>query len=184
MWRWSSLPERSLASLSKYRYSRFTPGCPPPTRRRLTGTTILLTGAMSKMGVYGFLRILLPIFGAQMQVVLTPLLVAGGGDDCPLRVCRACAERPEAHLRLLLDQSSRLLPAGNFCGVQVHRRRCGACCREVCGDEWRVAADVQSWADCGNGVLVCRACWRSAAAGCAGWTISAGCARSRLSLPG
>jgi NADH-quinone oxidoreductase subunit M len=39
-----------------------------------TGTTILLTGAMSKMGVYGFLRILLPIFGAQMQVVLTPLL--------------------------------------------------------------------------------------------------------------
>jgi NADH-quinone oxidoreductase subunit M len=39
-----------------------------------TGTTILLTGAMSKMGVYGFLRILLPIFGPQMQVVLTPLL--------------------------------------------------------------------------------------------------------------
>jgi NADH-quinone oxidoreductase subunit M len=39
-----------------------------------TGTTILLTGAMSKMGLYGFLRILLPIFGAQMQTVLTPLL--------------------------------------------------------------------------------------------------------------
>jgi NADH-quinone oxidoreductase subunit M len=39
-----------------------------------TGTTILLTGAMSKMGVYGFLRILLPIFGAQMQIALTPLL--------------------------------------------------------------------------------------------------------------
>jgi NADH-quinone oxidoreductase subunit M len=39
-----------------------------------TGTTILLTGAMSKMGLYGFLRILLPIFGAEMQVVLTPLL--------------------------------------------------------------------------------------------------------------
>jgi NADH-quinone oxidoreductase subunit M len=39
-----------------------------------TGTTILLTGAMSKMGVYGFLRILLPIYGAQMQQVLTPLL--------------------------------------------------------------------------------------------------------------
>jgi NADH-quinone oxidoreductase subunit M len=29
---------------------------------------------MSKMGVYGFLRILLPIFGPQMQAVLTPLL--------------------------------------------------------------------------------------------------------------
>lgn len=39
-----------------------------------TGATILLTGAMSKMGLYGFLRILLPIFGAQMQMVLTPLL--------------------------------------------------------------------------------------------------------------
>ena len=39
-----------------------------------TGTTILLTGAMSKMGVYGFLRILLPIFFPQMQLVLTPLL--------------------------------------------------------------------------------------------------------------
>ncbi|MGH9616302.1 MAG: complex I subunit 4 family protein [Acidobacteriaceae bacterium] len=39
-----------------------------------TGTTVLLTGAMSKMGLYGFLRILLPIFGAQMQMVLTPLL--------------------------------------------------------------------------------------------------------------
>jgi NADH-quinone oxidoreductase subunit M len=38
------------------------------------GTTILLTGAMSKMGLYGFLRILLPLFGAEMQHVLTPLL--------------------------------------------------------------------------------------------------------------
>ncbi len=39
-----------------------------------TGTTILLTGAMSKMGLYGFLRIVLPLFGVQMQQVLTPLL--------------------------------------------------------------------------------------------------------------
>jgi NADH-quinone oxidoreductase subunit M len=38
------------------------------------GTTILLTGAMSKMGVYGFLRILLPIFGPQVRAALTPLL--------------------------------------------------------------------------------------------------------------
>jgi NADH-quinone oxidoreductase subunit M len=37
-------------------------------------TTMLLTGAMSKMGVYGFLRILLPIFPRQMQQMLTPLL--------------------------------------------------------------------------------------------------------------
>jgi NADH-quinone oxidoreductase subunit M len=39
-----------------------------------TGATILLTGAMSKMGLYGFLRVLLPIFGKEMQQVLTPLL--------------------------------------------------------------------------------------------------------------
>jgi len=39
-----------------------------------TGTTMLLTGVMSKMGVYGFLRILLPIFPDQMRAMLTPLL--------------------------------------------------------------------------------------------------------------
>jgi len=36
--------------------------------------TMLLTGVMSKMGVYGFLRILLPIFPEQMRLVLTPLM--------------------------------------------------------------------------------------------------------------
>ena len=39
-----------------------------------SSTTMLLTGAMSKMGVYGLLRILLPIFPEQMQHALTPLL--------------------------------------------------------------------------------------------------------------
>jgi NADH-quinone oxidoreductase subunit M len=39
-----------------------------------TGTTMLLTGAMSKMGVYGFLRILLPLFPEQMHWIATPLL--------------------------------------------------------------------------------------------------------------
>lgn len=39
-----------------------------------SGVTILLTGAMSKMGLYGLLRILLPIFPLQMRQVLTPLL--------------------------------------------------------------------------------------------------------------
>jgi NADH-quinone oxidoreductase subunit M len=39
-----------------------------------TGTTMLLTGTMSKMGVYGFLRILLPIFYVQLRLVRTPLL--------------------------------------------------------------------------------------------------------------
>jgi NADH-quinone oxidoreductase subunit M len=39
-----------------------------------TGTTMLLTGVMSKMGVYGFLRILMPIFPEEMKWVLTALL--------------------------------------------------------------------------------------------------------------
>ncbi len=39
-----------------------------------TGTSMLLTGVMSKMGVYGFLRILLPIFPEQMRWMLTLLL--------------------------------------------------------------------------------------------------------------
>ena len=39
-----------------------------------TGVSMVLTGVMSKMGVYGFLRVLLPIFPDQMRWVLTPLL--------------------------------------------------------------------------------------------------------------
>ncbi len=37
--------------------------------------TMLLTGAMSKMGVYGLLRIALPLFGHQIVQIRTPLLV-------------------------------------------------------------------------------------------------------------
>jgi NADH-quinone oxidoreductase subunit M len=39
-----------------------------------TGVSMVLTGVMSKMGVYGLLRILLPIFPDQMQQLATPLL--------------------------------------------------------------------------------------------------------------
>ncbi|MGD0802311.1 MAG: NADH-quinone oxidoreductase subunit M [Terracidiphilus sp.] len=37
--------------------------------------TMLLTGAMSKMGIYGLLRIALPLFGPQIAQMRTPLLV-------------------------------------------------------------------------------------------------------------
>ena len=37
--------------------------------------TMLMTGAMSKMGVYGLLRIALPLFGHQIAQIRTPLLV-------------------------------------------------------------------------------------------------------------
>ena len=39
-----------------------------------TSVSMVLTGVVSKMGVYGFLRILMPIFPDQMRAVLTPLL--------------------------------------------------------------------------------------------------------------
>jgi NADH-quinone oxidoreductase subunit M len=39
-----------------------------------SSVTMLLTGLMSKMGVYGFLRLLVPIFPEQTRSVLTPLL--------------------------------------------------------------------------------------------------------------
>jgi NADH-quinone oxidoreductase subunit M len=39
-----------------------------------TGASMFLTGIMSKMGVYGFLRILWPIFPTELQAWATPLL--------------------------------------------------------------------------------------------------------------
>lgn len=39
-----------------------------------SSVTMLLTGLMSKMGVYGFLRLLLPLFPQRMQELATPLL--------------------------------------------------------------------------------------------------------------
>jgi NADH-quinone oxidoreductase subunit M len=39
-----------------------------------TSTSMVLTGVMSKMGVYGFLRIVLPIFPEQTRAMITPLL--------------------------------------------------------------------------------------------------------------
>jgi len=57
-----------------------------------TGTTMLLTGVMSKMGVYGFLRILLPMFPEQMRMVLTPLLWLAVATII-LSACAAFAQR-------------------------------------------------------------------------------------------
>ncbi len=39
-----------------------------------TTTSMILTGVMSKMGVYGFIRVLFPVFPEQMRAILTPLL--------------------------------------------------------------------------------------------------------------
>jgi NADH-quinone oxidoreductase subunit M len=67
-----------------------------------TGTTMMLTGLMSKMGVYGFLRLLLPLFPGEMRLVLTPLLWLAVATI----VCSACAAFAQADLKRVLAYSS------------------------------------------------------------------------------
>jgi NADH-quinone oxidoreductase subunit M len=64
--------------------------------------TMLLTGVMSKMGVYGFLRILLPIFPEQIRQVL-PLLLGLAVATIVLSACAAFAQRD---LKRILAYSS------------------------------------------------------------------------------
>ncbi len=67
-----------------------------------SSTTMLLTGVMSKMGVYGFLRILLPIFPEQMYWLRTPLLVLA----VITIVFSACAAFAQKDLKRILAYSS------------------------------------------------------------------------------
>ena len=67
-----------------------------------TSTTLLLTGVMSKMGAYGFLRILLPIFPEPARLVLKPLLVLAAATV----VCSACAAFAQRDLKRMLAYSS------------------------------------------------------------------------------
>ncbi len=67
-----------------------------------TSTTMLLTGAMSKMGVYGFLRILAPIFPEQMRQAQTPLLWLAVGTI----VLSAAAAFAQRDLKRILAYSS------------------------------------------------------------------------------
>jgi len=64
--------------------------------------TMLLTGVMSKMGVYGFLRILLPIFPAEMRLMLTPLMWLA----VLTIVVSACAAFAQRDLKRILAYSS------------------------------------------------------------------------------
>lgn len=64
--------------------------------------TMLLTGVMSKMGMYGFLRILLPIFPQQINWVLTPLLWLA----VITIVFSACAAFAQKDLKRMLAYSS------------------------------------------------------------------------------
>jgi NADH-quinone oxidoreductase subunit M len=65
-------------------------------------TTMLLTGAMSKMGLYGLLRILLPIFPQQTEQALTPLLWLAVASI----VFSACAAWAQTDLKRIFAYSS------------------------------------------------------------------------------
>lgn len=67
-----------------------------------SSTTMLLTGVMSKMGVYGFLRILLPLFPEQIQWLRTPLLTLA----IVTIVFSACAAFAQRDLKRILAYSS------------------------------------------------------------------------------
>jgi NADH-quinone oxidoreductase subunit M len=67
-----------------------------------TGTTMLLTGVMSKMGVYGILRILVPIFPQEMRWALTPLLWLAVATI----ICSAGAAFAQRDLKRMLAYSS------------------------------------------------------------------------------
>jgi NADH-quinone oxidoreductase subunit M len=67
-----------------------------------TGTVMLLTGAMSKMGVYGLLRLVLPVFPDQLAALQTPLLWLAALTI----VCGAAAAAAQRDLKRLLAYSS------------------------------------------------------------------------------
>ena len=67
-----------------------------------TSVTMILTGVMSKMGVYGFLRLLLPIFPEQMQALQTPLLCLALASII-MSASAACAQKD---LKRMLAYSS------------------------------------------------------------------------------
>ena len=67
-----------------------------------SATTMLLTGVMSKMGLYGFLRILLPLFPEQTRWLRTPLLVLA----VVTIVFSACAAFAQRDLKRILAYSS------------------------------------------------------------------------------
>ena len=121
-----------------------------------TGTTMLLTGAMSKMGVYGFLRILLPIFPEQIHWMLTPLLWLAVISI----VFSASAAFAQRDLKRVLAYSSinhlgycllGIFAIAKFTGIDA-----GIGDGKVRRPQRRVPADVQSWPDRLHAVLVCR----------------------------
>jgi len=119
--------------------------------------TMLLTGAMSKMGVYGLLRIAVPLFGPQIAEMRTPLLVLAVATV----VMGAWAAVQQKDLKRVFAYSSvespRLLFCRHLCSCRAgRRRRCGRSSKPVRCVERGHFADVQSRPYGCRAFLVCR----------------------------
>ena len=140
--------------------------------------TMLLTGVMSKMGVYGFLRILLPIFPDQIRLVLTPLLWLAVATI----VLSACAAFAQRDLKRIIAYSSInhlgycLLALFAVTGVATGVNQPESA--ESRRARRRAAANVQPRSHGVRAVPVRLRSSKNAAAVCAGWTISAASAKS------
>jgi len=75
---------------------------PPAYAEAPTGASMFLTGIMSKMGVYGFLRILWPLFPAQLQAAAPVLIVLALGGV----VLGAFAAMAQTDLKRMVAYSS------------------------------------------------------------------------------
>ena len=91
---------------------RFTPGCLTPTETAPIGVSMTLTGLLSKMGVYGFVRLLLPLFPKEIQI--TGPMAVGAGCLFDRLFCISSGVGtigPETDGRLSVDKSFGLLHA-------------------------------------------------------------------------
>ncbi len=103
--------------------------------------TMLLTGTMSKMGVYGVLRIALPLFGVQIAAMRTPLLILAVATVVMGAWAAAAQKGSEACLRVFVCESPRLLHAGHLRAGGAGNRD-GNAGEPSRGVEWRDSADV------------------------------------------
>ena len=79
-----------------------------------TGVSMVLTGILSKMGVYGFVRLLLPLFPNEIKILGPWLLGLAVCSIVFASLGRVGATGPQTNGRVSIDQSSRLLHARPF----------------------------------------------------------------------
>ena len=144
--------------------------------------TMLLTGAMSKMGVYGLLRIAIPIFGHQIAQMRTPLLVLAVATV----VMGAWAAAAQKDLKRVFAYSS--VNHLGYCLLGIFALAVPAAGAAVAdqpgrGAERRDSADVQPRHHGGGALLVCGHDCSSARAAIAASTSLADCASLRRCWP-